>query len=774
MKSIIYLLSIISLTSLGQVDFNHYKSLKCHGELPSIFITSLESQVEKEEDKIIKGGDRYAEERRKKKFALSASYSLRQMILNGKILFGDQLTNYVNDIAKNILVNFDFNRKSEIEFFVVKSPYVNAFTTNGGKIFVSTALISQLETEAQLAFILAHEIAHFEKGHVLKGYLFNKKVEGSSPSRYSTENSLLKKSAYSQEKEIDADTRGLEIFLKSKYNQSSILGVFDILQFSHLPIDEIKFNPSSYENKYFKIPKEYLIDTTNAIVPLENDEKSTHPSAEIRSAEISKLLKKTKSKKNSHFLLGKKRFLENRNLARFELSQILLDKRMYQALLYNNYVLSKEFPNSYFIDYTNSKALYFLSKYKIRHKSDEVIYDSDEIQGASQSLYYMVEEMPRKDFSLLAVSYIWKCFKKHPKSLKLKQLTSTILNEIVVETELKDDDFRRISPEEYIAQLRGKYDQENEKPEEENQENLDTYTRSSKYINIENQRKEDEINEIVVFNNKDSVSDNYSITGSEKIGFIFVEQLKDSAFSEIFNLAIANEHKENSDKDKDKDKKNVLNNDETDKDSWNPRDEVALGIDSLLFVDPIHLVFDTRRNDVFRIKKTTSQQQKLSKAIMECSEAAGIHTIMLDAKNLSQGETEKFNHLVALNYMIRELQLHKGLDSIVLTDFSYLNDISDKYGISTIAWDVMVTVSKRDESARASNIIYGAILYPLLPFVIYDALTPDYLTSHFFYVFDLDKGKMVYKRRYKIKAKPRESIIKSNLYHNLSQLKKKK
>ena len=208
MKSIIYLLSIISLTSLGQVDFNHYKSLKCHGELPSIFITSLESQVEKEEDKIIKGGDRYAEERKKKKFALSASYSLRQMILNGKILFGDQLTNYVNDIAKNILVNFDFNRKSEIEFFVVKSPYVNAFTTNGGKIFVSTALISQLETEAQLAFILAHEIAHFEKGHVLKGYLFNKKVEGSSSSRYSTENSLLKKSAYSQEKEIDADTRG--------------------------------------------------------------------------------------------------------------------------------------------------------------------------------------------------------------------------------------------------------------------------------------------------------------------------------------------------------------------------------------------------------------------------------------------------------------------------------------------------------------------------------------------------------------------------------------
>ena len=61
---------------------------------------------------------------------------------------------------------------------------------------------------------------------------------------------------------------------------------------------------------------------------------------------------------------------------------------------------------------------------------------------------------------------------------------------------------------------------------------------------------------------------------------------------------------------------------------------------------------------------------------MECSKAAGLHTVMLDAKDLKQGETDKFNDLVALNYMIRELQLHKGLDSIVLTDLSYLKEIT--------------------------------------------------------------------------------------------------
>ena len=507
---------------------------------------------------------------------------------------------------------------------------------------------------------------------------------------------------------------------------------------------------------------------------MENDENSTHPSAEIRALEIKKLLDKSKSKKSSHFLLGKKRFKENRNLARFELSQILLDKRMYQALLYNNDVLSKDFPNSYFLDYTNSRALYFLSKYKIRYLEDDIIYDANEIQGASQSLYNMIEEMPRKEFSLLAVNYIWNCHKKHPKSSKLKQLASTILNEIVIKTDLKDDDFHRISPEEYIKKLKEervpKEIKDNESDEGKAPDEEDTYARSSKYKNIETKIKEDKINDVIVSIDDDN-SENISISSSEKFGFIFVEQLKDSAFIEMLEAAISNRLK--NEKTDSFEEEEEEEEEYKDLDSWNPRDEVGLGIDSLIFVDPIHLMFDTRRKDVFRIKKTTSQQKKLSKNIMECSKAAGLHTVMLDAKDLKQGDTDKFNDLVALNYMIRELQLHKGLDSIVLTDLSYLKEITQKYGISNIAWDIMVSVTEKDPSASAGTIIGSVLLYPILPFIIYDAVTPNHLTMHFFYVFDIKKGTTVFKRKYKMKHKPKPSVVKSNLYHNLSQLKKK-
>lgn len=52
---------------------------------------------------------------------------------------------------------------------VVEDPAVNAFTFGGGLINVNAGLIARMENEAQLAFILAHEIAHVVEHHVPEG-----------------------------------------------------------------------------------------------------------------------------------------------------------------------------------------------------------------------------------------------------------------------------------------------------------------------------------------------------------------------------------------------------------------------------------------------------------------------------------------------------------------------------------------------------------------------------------------------------------------------------
>ena len=53
---------------------------------------------------------------------------------------------------------------------VVSDPGVNAFTFGGGLLYVHAGLIARMENEAQLAMVLAHEIAHVTEGHVVKGH----------------------------------------------------------------------------------------------------------------------------------------------------------------------------------------------------------------------------------------------------------------------------------------------------------------------------------------------------------------------------------------------------------------------------------------------------------------------------------------------------------------------------------------------------------------------------------------------------------------------------
>ena len=52
-------------------------------------------------------------------------------------------------------------------FVILKSKQINAFTIPGGNIFVFSGLIELTQTPEELAAVLAHEIGHAEKRHIV-------------------------------------------------------------------------------------------------------------------------------------------------------------------------------------------------------------------------------------------------------------------------------------------------------------------------------------------------------------------------------------------------------------------------------------------------------------------------------------------------------------------------------------------------------------------------------------------------------------------------------
>jgi len=53
--------------------------------------------------------------------------------------------------------------------YLLDDPQVNAFTPGGGHVFVTTGLMRALETEGQMAAVIAHEIGHITESHVARG-----------------------------------------------------------------------------------------------------------------------------------------------------------------------------------------------------------------------------------------------------------------------------------------------------------------------------------------------------------------------------------------------------------------------------------------------------------------------------------------------------------------------------------------------------------------------------------------------------------------------------
>ncbi|HVP49974.1 MAG TPA: M48 family metalloprotease, partial [Candidatus Bathyarchaeia archaeon] len=83
-----------------------------------------------------------------------------------KLVTDLEITDYINRIGQNLVRNSDARVPFTIK--VVDSGEVNAFALPGGFFYVDSGLILAADNEAELAAIMAHEIAHVAARHATK------------------------------------------------------------------------------------------------------------------------------------------------------------------------------------------------------------------------------------------------------------------------------------------------------------------------------------------------------------------------------------------------------------------------------------------------------------------------------------------------------------------------------------------------------------------------------------------------------------------------------
>ncbi|MBN9310947.1 M48 family metalloprotease [Devosia sp.] len=175
------------------------------------------------------------------------------------------LTAYVSAVGERLVEAGGLHRKDVVyKFHVLDTTYANAWALPGGHVFVTTGLVAMMESEAQLASILGHEIAHVDLRHVVERLQYEitlRRIVGDLGAIVRLGYGLVNVS-YSTQQESEADRAGLLAMAEAGYSPLEAIEMFAAVQQAGLggattpakasgPVTEVLVGVSDMLRDYF-------------------------------------------------------------------------------------------------------------------------------------------------------------------------------------------------------------------------------------------------------------------------------------------------------------------------------------------------------------------------------------------------------------------------------------------------------------------------------------------------------------------------------------------
>ena len=175
-----------------------------------------------------------------KQVAMGRSYA-QQIEAQIKLVNDPVITEYVNRIGQNLVRNSDAQVPFTIK--VIDSDVVNAMALPGGFFYVNSGLILAADEEAEMAGVMAHEIAHVAACHAAREntrytlmqlaslpFIFIGGGIGYAGYELAGPTALLTILKFSRGFEAEADYLGVEYMYRAGYDPSAFVSFFEKIQ----------------------------------------------------------------------------------------------------------------------------------------------------------------------------------------------------------------------------------------------------------------------------------------------------------------------------------------------------------------------------------------------------------------------------------------------------------------------------------------------------------------------------------------------------------------
>lgn len=123
--------------------------------------------------------------------------------------------------------------KIKYRIIVLEDPMVNAFALPGGIIVVFSGLLDFIDSGEELAGVIAHEMGHIEKDHVIQKIytrfgiaLITRILTGNDPTIATEMGEMITENYFSRKKEVEADDYALNLLEAAQINPRVMAAFF--------------------------------------------------------------------------------------------------------------------------------------------------------------------------------------------------------------------------------------------------------------------------------------------------------------------------------------------------------------------------------------------------------------------------------------------------------------------------------------------------------------------------------------------------------------------
>lgn len=327
-----------------------------------------------------------------KAILLDRNERMVEKIKDSGFIFDSKINQYVGKIFKEISASNPSIVPSDFYFLVDKSGVPNASCYWNGIFTINLGLLNFIQSDDELAAVIAHEIAHYQLNHSENSMLRNldllhskqtkKKAKAINRAHYGKNRAyldLMEELNYnftkrSRKDELQADSLGFVFFKKTRFQKRAFVTALENLKnadsivFNENAQLKVHFNFESYPFKEAWLVKDealFNIKESASDYKFDKDSMKTHPDIPLRIEVIKKMLIGTDSESKS----SNDSLPEIKKRASLLVVQSAIDAKQIDFALYQTLVLynRKEVDEKTFCAIT-AKLLQSIYQLKEQHK----------------------------------------------------------------------------------------------------------------------------------------------------------------------------------------------------------------------------------------------------------------------------------------------------------------------------------------------------------------------------------------------------------------------